>query len=104
MALSNIVDKFRIYLQHLENVLADTSKQIDQAVLQRKRRQLVENREISFSYCPVWHTAGSENYKFNPCICNLDSFALARMPTQIDFSYLHQQNGNLHQQKNADPK
>ena len=41
MALENMLDKFGMYLSHLENVIADTSKKTDKATLEGKRRQLV---------------------------------------------------------------
>ena len=41
-SMSGLTDKFGLYLQHLENVIADTSKQTDRALFEGKRRQLVE--------------------------------------------------------------
>ena len=40
--MSALVDKFGLYLQHFENVIADTTKQTDKATLEGKRRKLVE--------------------------------------------------------------
>ena len=40
-ALDNMLDKFGLYLSHLENIIADTSKKTDKATLEGKRRQLV---------------------------------------------------------------
>ena len=41
MVLENMLDKFGMYLSHLENIIADTSKKTDKATLEGKRRQLV---------------------------------------------------------------
>ena len=41
-SMSGLVDKFGLYLQHFENVIADTSKQTDKATLEGKRRLLTE--------------------------------------------------------------
>ena len=37
MALGNAVDKFGVYLQHLENVLTDTSEQTNKPLLSERR-------------------------------------------------------------------
>ena len=39
-ALHNMLDKYGLYMQHFENIIADTSKQTDKAKLEGKRRQL----------------------------------------------------------------
>ena len=39
-ALQNMLDKYRLYMQHFENIIADTTKRTDKATLKRKRRQL----------------------------------------------------------------
>ena len=41
-SMSALIDKFGLYLQHMENVISDTSKQGDKATLEGKRRKLVE--------------------------------------------------------------
>ena len=39
-AFHNILDKYRLYMHHFENIVADTSKQTDKAKLEGKHRQL----------------------------------------------------------------
>ena len=39
-SVSGLIDKFRLYLQHFGNVIADTSKQTDKATLEGKRKLL----------------------------------------------------------------
>ena len=40
IALENMLDKFGLYMQHFENIIADTQKKTDKATLEGKRRQL----------------------------------------------------------------
>ena len=40
LALGNMLDKYGLYMQHFENIIADTSKKTDKATLEGKRRQL----------------------------------------------------------------
>ena len=35
-----MLDKYGLYMQHFENIIADTSKKTDKAKLEGKRRQL----------------------------------------------------------------
>ena len=41
-SMSGLIDKFGLYLQHFENVIADTTKQTGKATLEGKRRLLTE--------------------------------------------------------------
>ena len=41
-SMTGFVDKFGIYIQHIENVISDTSKHCDKATLEGKRKQMVE--------------------------------------------------------------
>lgn len=49
-SMNGFIDKFGVYLQHLENVISDTSKKCDRATLEGKRRQLV-NAEVILKCC-----------------------------------------------------
>ena len=40
--MAAFVDKYGVYVQHLENIIADTSKQTDKAKLEGKRRKMVQ--------------------------------------------------------------
>ena len=40
IALENMLDKFGLYMQHFENIIADTQKKTDKATLEGKRHQL----------------------------------------------------------------
>lgn len=42
-SMSGLVDKFRLYLQHFGNVIADTSKKTDNGTLEGKRRLLTDS-------------------------------------------------------------
>ena len=46
IALENMLDKFGLYMQHFENIIADTQKKTDKATLEGKRRPL-EKAEIT---------------------------------------------------------
>ena len=39
-ALQNMLDKYGLYMQHFENIIADTTKRTDKATLKGKQRQL----------------------------------------------------------------
>ena len=41
-SMTGVVDKFGVYIQHIENVISNTSKHCDKATLEGKRRQMVE--------------------------------------------------------------
>ena len=45
-AICKLVDKFGLYTHHLQNVIADTSKQLDWATLQAKFNTLIEPNVI----------------------------------------------------------
>ena len=45
-AMRKLTDKFGLYTHHLQNVIADTSKQLDQATLQGKFNKLIESKVI----------------------------------------------------------
>ena len=38
-----MLDKFGLYVQHLENIIADESKQTNKATLEGKRRKMVKS-------------------------------------------------------------
>ena len=40
--MTGFVNKFRVYIQRIENAISDTSKHCDKAMLEGKRRQMVE--------------------------------------------------------------
>ena len=42
LSTTGFVDKFGVYVQHMDNVITDSSKQCDRATLQRKHDQLVQ--------------------------------------------------------------
>ena len=44
--MRKLVDKFGLYTHHLQNVIADTSKQLDQATLQEKFNKLIKSKVI----------------------------------------------------------
>ena len=44
--MCKLVDKFGVYTHHLQNVIADTSKQLDRATLQGKFNKLIESKVI----------------------------------------------------------
>ena len=48
-ALHNMLDKYGLYMQHFENIIADTSKQTDKAKLKGKRRQFQMAEILVFS-------------------------------------------------------
>ena len=39
-ALQNMLDKYGLYMQHFENIIADTTKRTDKATFEGKQRQL----------------------------------------------------------------
>ena len=45
-AMRKLVDKFALYTHHLQNVIADTSKQLDPSTLQGKFNKLIESKVI----------------------------------------------------------
>lgn len=45
-AMLGLLNKFGLYLQHIENVIADTSKQTDKATLEGKRRKMVNFKTL----------------------------------------------------------
>ena len=47
-SMAAFVDKFRVYLQHLVNIVADTSKQSDCAKKEGKRRKIIETSVLPF--------------------------------------------------------
>ena len=49
-SMTGFIDKFAVYLQHIENVIADTSKKCDHTTLEGKRRQLI-NAEVLLKCC-----------------------------------------------------
>ena len=40
--MTSFVDKFEVYIQHMENVISNATKYCDKATLEGKRRQMVE--------------------------------------------------------------
>ena len=44
--MCKLVDKFGVYTHHLQNVIADTSKQLDRAILQGKFTKLIKSKVI----------------------------------------------------------
>ena len=42
LSMSGLIDNFELYLWHFENVIADTSKQTDQATLEGKQKLLTD--------------------------------------------------------------
>ena len=44
--MRKLIDKFGLYTHHLQNVIADTSKQLDRATLQGKFNKLIESKVI----------------------------------------------------------
>ena len=49
-SMTGFIDKFGVYLQHIENVIADTSKKCDRATLEGTQRQLI-NAEVLLKCC-----------------------------------------------------
>ena len=47
-SLKNYIDKFGLYIHHIENILADTTKKTDKATLEGKYRLLVIHRYILY--------------------------------------------------------
>ena len=45
-SMSRLIDKFRLYQQHFENVIADTSKKTDKATLEGKRKLLTDSNVL----------------------------------------------------------
>ena len=48
-AMSNVVDKFGLYLAHFEYIIADTTKRTDKATLEGKRREMCQADVLFFS-------------------------------------------------------
>ena len=48
-ALCNMLDKYGLYMQYFENIIADRSKQTDTVMLESKRRQLETAEILVFS-------------------------------------------------------
>lgn len=49
-SMAGFVDKYGVYVQHLENIIADTSKQTDKAKLEGKRRKMI-NASVLLRSC-----------------------------------------------------
>ena len=45
-AMQNLVDKYGLYTSHLQNVIADTTKQTDRALLQGKFNKLIDAKVL----------------------------------------------------------
>ena len=55
--MHKLIDQFGLYTHHLQNVIADTSKQLDRATLQGKFNKLIESKVIlraSFLLDVLW--------------------------------------------------
>ena len=48
-SLKNYIDKFGLYIHHIENIFADTTKKTDKATLERKYRLLVNRKTFLLS-------------------------------------------------------
>ena len=48
-SLKNYTDKFGLYIHHIENILADTTKKTDKATLEGKYRLLVNTKTFLLS-------------------------------------------------------
>ena len=51
IAFENMLDKFGLYMQHFENIIADTQKKTDKATLEGKSRQLEKADIILVGLC-----------------------------------------------------
>ena len=58
-----MLDKYGLYMQHFENKVVDTSKQIDKAKLKGKRRQLQMAESLVFGV--LFLDLPAKNFKFN---------------------------------------
>ena len=45
-AMEKFVNKFGVYMQHIQNIITDTTKQLDRAKLQGKFNKLIESKVI----------------------------------------------------------
>ena len=45
-AMKKLVNKFCLYMQHIQNIITDTTKQLDHAKLQGKFNKLIESKVI----------------------------------------------------------
>ena len=45
-AMEKLVNKFGLYMQHIQNIITDTTKQLDRAKLQGKFNKLTESKVI----------------------------------------------------------
>ena len=64
--MCKLVDKFGVYAHHLQNVITDTSKQLDRATLQGRFNKLIESK---VTLCAVFLLYVLTEAKMLVCTC-----------------------------------
>ena len=84
-SMSGLIDKFRLYLQHFENVIADTSKQIDKATLVGKRKSLADSNVLL--HCGLFVDLLDLAKKFS-LVSQKENFGIIELIEELDDMFL----------------
>ena len=93
--MTGFVDKFGIYIQHIENVISDTSKHCDKAMLEGKSKQMVQVKVLL--KCSIFvDILDSDILNLNSEFeLNILNFSLASQYKDIDIILLAEQIGDM---------
>ena len=83
--MSGLIDKFGLYLQHFENVIADTSKQTDKATLEGKRKLLTDSNVLL--RCGLFVDLLDPAKKFS-LVSQKENFGIIELVEELDDMFL----------------
>ena len=83
--MSELIDKFRLYLQHFEIVIADTSKQTDKATLEGKQKLLTDPNVLLC--CGLFVDLLDPAKKFN-LVSQKENFGVIELVEELDDMFL----------------
>ena len=84
-SMSGLIDKFGLYLQHFENVIADTSKQTDKATLEGKRKLLTDSNVLL--RCGLFVDLLDPAKKFS-LVSQKENFGITELAEELDDMFL----------------
>ena len=84
-SMSGLIDKFGLYLQHFENVIADTSKQTDKATVEGKRKLLTDSNVL---LCCVLFVDLLDPAKKFSLVSQKENFGIIELVEELDVTFL----------------
>ena len=84
-SMFELIDKFGLYLEHFENVIADTSKQTDKATLDGKRKFLTDSNILL--RCGLFVDLWDPAKKFS-LVYQKENFGIIELVEELDHMFL----------------